>query len=207
MNGHRSAPNDGALDILLDVDGVIYPFPELFTPWLAARLDRALELDTTSWDFYACWGLGYDEFVAHLADGVRDQDLWWTGDPYPDVVQAFARLQDQGHRIHLVTARDVAGVDDGLAATNHWLDAQGLEVDSVNLAQDKPHVLSRLGLDASTCVAVDDGPHHVEAWERAGVYGVVMDRWGSYSGDHRMVPDLASFADHLDDLTRLRLAS
>lgn len=205
----RPAPDDGALNILLDVDGVIYPFPELFTPWLAARLDRPLELDTTHWEFYERWGLDYDDFVAHLADGVREQDLWWTGDPYPDVAEAFARLHDQGHRIHLVTARDVVGVEDGLAATAHWLAAHGLEVASINLAQDKPRVLAALELDATTCVAVDDGPHHVEAWERAGVYGVVMDRWGTYRGDHRRVGNLRSLADHLDDLTtrHTRLAS
>jgi beta-phosphoglucomutase-like phosphatase (HAD superfamily) len=195
------------LDILLDVDGVIYPFPELFTTWLAARLDRPLELDTTAWAFYACWGLDDEDFLGHLVDGVREQDLWWTGDPYPDVVATFDRLHERGHRIHLVTARDVAGAEAGLAATEHWLAVNDLEVASVNLAQDKPTVLERLDLDVATCVAVDDGPHHVEAWERAGVYGVVMNRWGSYQGDHRCVSDLAGFADHLDDLRRLRPAS
>ena len=68
-------------------------------------------------------------------------------------------------------------------------------------------MLERLELDAATCVAVDDGPHHIEAWERAGVHGVVMDRWGTYRGDHRCVNDLAGFADHLDELRRLRPAS
>ena len=197
----------GAMDVLLDVDGVIYPFPELFTPWLAERLDRELELDTTSWEFYVCWGLDYQDFLGHLIDGVHRQDLWWTGDPYPDVPEAFARLHERGDRIHLVTARDVAGVDTGLAATEHWLRANGLEVASVNLAQDKPAVLERLDLDAAGCVAIDDGPHHVEAWERAGVHGVVMDRWGTYRGDHRCVSDLGGFADHLDDLRHLRPAS
>lgn len=194
------------LDILLDVDGVIYPFPELFTLWLAGRLERDLDLDTTEWEFYVRWGLGYDEFVAHLTDGVREGELWWRGAPYPDVPETFRRLHAAGHRIHLVTARDVVGVDAGLAATRHWLEANELEVASVNLAQDKPRVLEVLQLDAAGCIAVDDGAHHVAAWEDAGVYGVVMDRWGSYRGGHRCVPDLTGFADHLDDLTALRPA-
>ena len=185
------------MDILLDVDGVIYPFPEIFTPWLADRLDRELELDTSNWEFYEQWGLDYAEFLDHLVAGVGEQSLWWTGDPYPDVFKAFDRLHDGGHRIHLVTARDVAGHDAGMAATCHWLDNYGLHVASVNLAQDKPQVLAALDLDPTSCVAVDDGPHHIAAWEDAGVYGIVMDRWGSYTGDHRKVSDLVAIVDHL----------
>ena len=91
------------LDILLDVDGVIYPFPELFTPWLAERLDRTLELDTSNWEFYEEWGLDYAEFLDHLVAGVDEQSLWWTGDPYPDVAlrSTVARRWPQdpsGHR-------------------------------------------------------------------------------------------------------------
>lgn len=185
------------LNILLDVDGVIYPFPELFTPWLSERLDRQLQLDTSNWAFYEQWGLDDADFIDHLTAGVAAQALWWTGDPYPDVAETFERLHDGGHRIHLVTARDVVGADAGLAATQHWLDANGLVVTSVNLAQDKPLVLADLDLDPATCVAVDDGPHHIAAWEQAGVHGIVMDRWGSYTGDHRKVADLASILDQL----------
>jgi len=200
MNRYANAPRGATKDILLDVDGVIYPFPELFTPWLAERLERELELDTSCWEFYEQWGLDDVEFVEHLVDAVREQALWWTGDPYPDVVATFGRLQRQGHRIHLVTARDVAGAEAGLAATEHWLASHDLEVTSVNLAQDKPQVLTVLDLQPEHCVAVDDGPHHVAAWEDAGVYGVVMNRWGTYGGGHRSVSDLAGFADHLATL-------
>jgi hypothetical protein len=44
-------PTGVALDVLLDVDGVLYPLPELFTPYAAERLGRQLELDTESWEF------------------------------------------------------------------------------------------------------------------------------------------------------------
>ena len=191
-------PGGDAIDILLDIDGVIYPFPELFTPYLAERLDRDLELDTTNWEFYEHWGLDYDDFVAHLADGVRDQRLWWTGDLYPDVVASFHRLHDDGHRIHLVTARDVVGAEAGMSATQHWLALHDLEVESLSLAQDKPTVLASLGLDPAGCLAVDDGAHHIAAWEQAGVYGVVLDRWGTYRGQHRCVNDLTGFTAHLE---------
>ena len=79
-------PTAEQLDVLCDVDGVLYPLPELFTPYAAERLGRELHLDTTNWEFYTEWGLGYDDFVELLGEGVRERKLWWTGKPYPDVV-------------------------------------------------------------------------------------------------------------------------
>lgn len=187
------------VDLLLDVDGVLYPLPELFTPYAAERLGRPLELDTTNWEFYTAWGLGYDDFVELLGEGVRERKLWWTGAPYADVVPAIARIRAAHHRIHLVTARDVSGIEaEALDATRHWLERHGIEVETITLAQNKTVVLDRLGLDPRTCVAVDDGPHYIGAFEQAAVYGIVLDRWGSYRGSHPAVPDLTAVADMLE---------
>lgn len=191
-------PPTATLDVLVDVDGVLYPFPEVFTPYAADQLGRHLELDTTRWEFYEEWGIDYAGFVELVTQGVDDRRLWWEGAPYADVPAAVERIQRGGHRIHLVTARDITGTEAALAATNHWLGEHHLVVESVNLAQDKPLVLAELGLDPAGCVAVDDGPHHVEAWEAAGVRAMVLDRWGTYRGGHRSVPDLAGFADYVE---------
>ena len=183
------------LDVLVDVDGVLYPFPEVFTPYASDQLGRHLELDTTRWEFYEAWGLDYAGFVELVTQGVGERRLWWEGTPYADVPDALARLRAGGHRIHLVTARDITGAAAAMAATNHWLGVHGLVVETVNLAQEKPLVLAELALDPSSCVAVDDGPHHVVAWEAAGVPAMVLDRWGTYRGDHRAARDLGEFAD------------
>lgn len=184
------------LDILLDVDGVLYPLPELFTSFAADRLGRSLDLETSDWEFYTAWGLGYDDFVDLLGKGVRARTLWWTGHPYPDVVDAVGRLRRAGHRIHIVTARNVSGIEaEAFDATVHWLDDHGLVAETVNLTQHKETVLARLGLDPATCLAVDDGPHIIESFNAVGVYGVVVDRWGSYRGDLPSVPDLGDLAD------------
>jgi FMN phosphatase YigB (HAD superfamily) len=188
-------PSAGHLDVLLDVDGVLYPLPELFTPYAAERLGRTLELDTTNWEFYADWGLGYDDFVDLLGRGVRERRLWWTGTPYPDVVDAVRALRAPGHRIHIVTARNVRGIEaHAFDATVHWLAAHDIEVETINLAQDKTVVLERLGLDPRSTLAIDDGPHYIASFAERGVYGVVVDRWGSYRGDHPTAPDLAAVA-------------
>jgi hypothetical protein len=101
--------------------------------------------------------------------------------------------------LHLVTARDVRGIEaEALDATEHWLERHGIQVDTITLAQDKTIVLDRLGLDPKTCVAVDDGPHYITAFEEIGVYGIVLDRWGSYRGDHPAASDLAAVADRFE---------
>jgi FMN phosphatase YigB (HAD superfamily) len=187
-------------DVLIDIDGVLYPFPEVFTPYASIRLGRELALDTTRWEFYEAWGVDYAGFVELVTLGVSERQLWWEGAPYPDVPDAIARLRAGGHRLHLVTARDITGAEAAMAATNHWLAQHDLVVESVNLAQDKPTVLHQLGLDPAQCVAIDDGPQHVRAWEDAGVFAVVIDRWGSYRGDHRHVADLGAFAEIVDRL-------
>jgi len=198
MTGPRP-PRVEHVDVLLDVDGVLYPLPELFTPYAAERLGRPLELDTTNWEFYTAWGLGYDDFVELLGEGVRERKLWWTGAPYADVVPAIARIRAAHHRIHLVTARDVSGIEaEAFDATHHWLERHGIDVETITLAQNKTVVLDRLGLDPRTCVAVDDGPQYIAAFEEAGVYGIVLDRWGSYRGSHPAAPDLTVVADMLE---------
>jgi haloacid dehalogenase-like hydrolase len=195
-------PHVEHLDVLLDVDGVLYPLPELFTPYAAEQLGRDLTLDTSNWEFYTEWGLGYDDFVNLLGQGVRERQLWWTGAPYPDVVAAVSRIRDRGHAIHVVTARDVRGIEaEAFDATEHWLDRWGIAVDTINLAQDKTQVIARLGLDARACVAVDDGPQYIASFNAVDVYGIVLDRWGSYLGLLPAAPDLTAVADALESWT------
>jgi phosphoglycolate phosphatase-like HAD superfamily hydrolase len=130
------------LDVLIDIDGVLYPFPEVFTPYASVQLGRELALDTTRWEFYEEWGVDYAAFVELVTQGVNERQLWWEGAPYVDVPAAVARLRAGGHRLHLVTARDITGAEAAMAATNHWLALLDLVVESVNLAQDKPTVLA-----------------------------------------------------------------
>ena len=59
-------------------------------------------------------------------------------------------------------------------------------------------MLDRFGLDPAGCVAVDDGPHVIEAFESAGVFGIVVDRWGSYRGEHPTAGDLEDVAELIE---------
>ncbi len=165
-------PTAEHLDVLHDVDGVLYPLPELFTPYAAEQLGRRLTLDTTNWEFYTEWGLGYDDFVNLLGQGVRERQLWWTGAPIADVVDAVRRIKAHEHSIHVVTARDVRGIE----AEAFDADPALAGAPRVGGRHDQP----RPGQDAgarpsrarsSLVCAVDDGPqvHRPLVQRRRGV--------------------------------------
>ena len=189
-------PTAEHLDVLCDVDGVLYPLPELFTPYAAERLGRELHLDTTNWEFYTEWGLGYDDFVELLGEGVRERKLWWTGKPYPDVV-AGDRADPRRRAPHPRRDGSRRSRHRGRSARRHPPLARSprhrRRHDHAGAGQDE--VIARLGLDPASCVAVDDGPHHIDAFEQVGVFGILLDRWGSYRGDHLMAVDLDDVAD------------
>ena len=149
-------------------------------------------LDTTNWEFYTEWGLGYDDFVELLGEGrARAQavvDRHAVPRRRPGDRQDSGRPGTASTSSRPATSRGIEA--EALDATRHWLDRHGIDADTITLAQDKTSVIDRLGLDPSSCVAVDDGPHHIEAFESVGVFGIVLDRWGSYRGDHPTAGDL-----------------
>ena len=82
-------------DVLIDIDGVLYPFPEVFTPYASLQLGRELELDTTRWEFYEEWGVDYDGFVELVTQGVNERQLWWDRAvaAYPPYAEYQARTE------------------------------------------------------------------------------------------------------------------
>ena len=183
-SGPIAPPTAEHLDVLLDVDGVLYPLPELFTPYAAEQLGPRARPRHDE--------LGVLHRVGSRLRRLRrparrracaSASCGGPGAPYADVVDAVRRIKAHGHSIHVVTARDVRGIEaEAFDATEHWLARHGMVVDTINLAQDKTQVLARLGLDPRSCVAVDDGPQYIASFNGVGVYGIVLDRWGSYRG-------------------------
>ena len=188
--GGRAAPAVmTTLDVLVDIDGVLYPFPEVFTPYAADQLGRHLELDTTRWEFYEEWGLDYAGFVELVTQGVGERRLWWEGAPYADVPGAIDRIQRDGHRIHLVTARDISGTRRRWQPPTTGSASHGFVVESVNLAQDKPTRTDRPSArDPCTTWPWMAGRHRVRAWEDAGVLGDGPRPLGDQRGDHPLGP-------------------
>ena len=182
--------------MLLDIDGVLYPFPEVFTPYAADQLGRAPRARHDA--------LGVLRGVGRRLRRLRRPRH--AGRRRAPAVVGGRAVRRRAGRDRPAPARPGTACTSSRPGTSpaprrRWRrrttgsPTHDLVVESVNLAQDKPTVLAALGLDPACCVAVDDGPHHVLAWEDAGVLGVVLDRWGTYRGDHRAARDLDGFAD------------
>ena len=67
----------------LDIDGVLYPFPEMFTPYAAGQLGRELALDTTKLGVLRGVGRRLRRLRRPRHPGVAERRLWWEGAPTP----------------------------------------------------------------------------------------------------------------------------
>ena len=181
------------LDLGIDLDEVCYPFVAAVRDWLLQRGHdpRALEAPPERWGVpVRAWGLTEESFVEHFCDAVRAGYLFRDGDPYPGAADGLRALQRDGHRIHLVTAREWAPVDVEIQeATRAWLAAHDLPYDTLTFSADKTVV--------PTDVFLDDAAHNYDALEAAGRHPVLYDQ--PYNRDHpgRRVRSWGSFVAYV----------
>ena len=177
-------PRSEHLDVLLDVDGVLYPLPELFTPYAAERLGRELSstrrtgsstrsgasatTTSSSCSARACASASCGGQARRTPTSSRRSTDPRRRAPHPrGDGPRRPRHRGRGARRHRALARTPRH------RRRHDHARPGQD------DRDRP-----LGLDPAACVAVDDGPHYIDAFEQVGVYGIVLDRWGSYRGEH-----------------------
>lgn len=166
------------LDLGIDLDEVCYPFVTAVRDWLlrAGHDPGALSAAPETWGVpVSAWGLTEEAFIEHFCTAVRAGYLFRDGDPYPGAVAGVRELREDGHRIHLVTARRWAAVDaEIVAATEAWLADHDLPYDTLTFSEDKASV--------PTDVFLDDAVHNYDALERAGRHPVLYDQ--PYNRDH-----------------------
>ena len=175
------------LDVLLDIDGVLYPFPEVFTPYAADQLGRELELDTTRWEFYEEWGLDYDGFVELVTQGVDERRLWWEGAPYADVPGGDRPASSAGgHR-----APPRHGPRHHRAPRRRWRRrTTGWPSTASSSSRSTWPRTSRRCSPRSASTRRRASPSTTgrttsRRGRRPACWPIVLDRWGTYRGDHR----------------------
>jgi hypothetical protein len=77
--------------------------------------------------------------------------LFVEGDPLPGALHATRALQEMGHRIHFVTARELPGVpaDEAAAITRAWLALHDFPEGSLTVTARKEAVTTDIFLDDS----------------------------------------------------------
>lgn len=158
------------LDIMIDVDDVIFPTIDSIHELAreAGLHDGTVEPVWSGWEAYGCepevyWDL-WSQFA--LADG------YVKTPPIPGAVEAVRRLYWAGHRIHLVTARGALEHGDNIKSwTSEWLEAFAVPYHTLVFAQNK--VLGMWeALDSEWRLfhyAIDDRAKNVEALRDVGV--------------------------------------
>lgn len=181
------------LNVGFDVDGVLYDFRKSHSDFEVARGNAhcALDLAADEWDYFAGWGMTLDEWLASYAEGVNAGHVLWAGGTLPGAKEAFDAIRAQGHRIHLVTDRSIG--DDPQEATFAWLQANGLEPDSVTFSRDKTVV--------ETDIFIEDRLENADALNAAGTLCYLINRpWNACDDDRPRVDTLAEFVERVMEL-------
>lgn len=176
----------------IDLDGVCYDFSASVREYLcnvAMSHSAARCTDPTRWEFYEDWGLSLGEFLTACHDGADAGVVFSYGEPYAHVGEAFQRIHQAGHSIHIVTDRSFGTNGASEAATRAWLDRHGLRFDSLTFSSDKTVVR----IDTM----VDDKLSNYDALEASGVKAYLLSRtWNQHDPQpRRRVLDLLHFAE------------
>lgn len=117
--------------------------------------------DAVSWEMHKDYGITLQEWLDVLEAATKDGSLY-HGAPMLGTVTALQRLKDEGHSVHLVTARGFFSWGTLIRSlTVQWLADNEIPHDSLTFTKDK----SLLRID----VLADDALHNVTAATEAGI--------------------------------------
>jgi hypothetical protein len=129
----------------IDIDNVIYDFTGAFARYVGrdpATIKR--------WAFYEDWGHTDEWFLSECRDAIKADKLFRFGDLMDGVKDAFDRILNMGHEIHLVTDRCSLDPEDTGLIVNHtevWLRENELGYHSLHFTGQKDQVAKELELD------------------------------------------------------------
>lgn len=159
--------------VAVDIDGVLYELVEALRQWRHRRLGVPLAAmpDPGVYDLETAWNYSSGALVADLVAGVKDREVFWKGPAHQPGLAGVRALKAAGHRVVLVTARNLPGIEDLCReATEFWLASPGVEVDydELILASDKTTV--------EWDFLIDDYEKNVRAGHGAGRHAVLVNR-------------------------------
>ncbi|MFK5691265.1 hypothetical protein ACI3EY_16530 [Ornithinimicrobium sp. LYQ92] len=175
----------------IDLDGVCYDFGSSVREYLVRENIRTHQdcPDPLRWEFYEDWGINLREFLDICHAGVDAGIIFTHGDPFPGTREAFERIKDAGHTIHIVTDRSFGKAGASVAATGAWLHRHDLPFDSLTFSADKTVVK----LDAM----VDDKLTNFRDLDHAGVPTWLYDRPWNHTPTE-WLPRVATLNDYAE---------
>jgi len=181
----------------VDCDEVLYPFVDQARMWLVNECGRdPADLPTpTSWKIEEAWGLTDEEWHVQFVAAIKAGVLFGQGDPLDGAVEGLARLCDLGHKVVVVTARDIP--DAAIEATQQtyrWLADLGIPFSGIHISRDKGVV--------ETDIFFEDHHVHYDALDdEFETFPILMHRPWNADHDGRRVVDWGEFVDAVEFLT------
>ena len=136
-----------------------------------------------------CWGLEKEEVTRHILDGART-GLLLDGPVRPGAIRALSTLLQEGHRVSIVTARQLPnGEPEAERDTLTWLAREKVPHSDVVFTREK----GIPGLD----VLLDDLPKHCRQVNDAGGLGVLLRTSWNTEEHHGPLVSTSGFKDFL----------
>lgn len=167
----------------IDLDGCGYDFSEAWriSYCLLHHVDHCrFDPDVVQWHFYEDdeWGnLTTEEFLEVAAWGVKHGIIFSYGLPIRGFAEGMRAMAEDGHELHIVTARSFPGVEaECQIQTRAWLDRFGVPFDSLTFSEDKTNPM--------TDFFIDDRDKNLDALAMAGICPVRMNQpWNEHVGE------------------------
>ena len=146
VNTHQSLlrPADPYV-VAVDIDGVLYELVDVLRDWIHLKFDRPLHTmpEPGVYNLDVAWDLRPGFLVNQLMAGVQSGFMFWKGEPHLPGLAGLRALKAAGHRVVLVSARDLPGLHDlCFEATQSWLRSPRVDAvyDDLILTSDKNSV-------------------------------------------------------------------
>ena len=175
------------LTINVDMDGVIY----CMMPTIAKianqenvrafmrnegyPLPKNLDASIDVWEIWEAWDIPKKAFwkIFYLA---INEGLFTRGEEVPDAIKTISRFIKDGHRIRIVTSKNLAGKNETLRAQSDvlwWLHSNAPWYNKVEIA----FAQNKQGYDAD--IIIDDKPSL--SWKQKGKVNILFDRpWNEW---------------------------
>lgn len=189
LTAHGAVQKPGL--IMWDMDGIGFQWTRYFNVWNGRDADEVW----TSWHHaQESWGMTLDEFLAENASFGKNGGFR-HGEPYPDFVEAFQRLQSHP-LITSAVITDKPG-SEAMADCVAWLDDLGCTPDWIVSSRDKTYVLE-FKEPYHIVFGIDDHPGHVRAMLAKGIRAALRDRPWNRAADYQDLPRVHSLHEFAD---------
>lgn len=188
--------------VVLDVDGVLYPYSENLALAAIAHTGRpATDFPPAqTWNFFKHeWGMTLEQYLELVDIGVANYGLIHKGSPYDDSIEGVHALLDLGVEVHIATDMGTEGDPKGhRAARTAWLNACSSRIAGldVTFTPDKAGVATMFLERGNVVYALEDKVENYRALNAAGAICYLINRnWNRHAFNARRVDTVLEFAD------------